>query len=160
MQFKFGLPRWFQWYANSWGLDPASASNLFQVANTFGTISGVDASTGEASGSNGNGNLFYPGTDKLFPADSYGLNGPIASLRLKHWRRGVQDADYLAMAHAIDPVATAAIVQRMVPVALWEIDVVNPEDPTWQYGGPSWPTDPDVWEQARMDLASIIERSK
>jgi hypothetical protein len=159
MQFKFGLSRWFQWYANGWpGIDAASASNVFQVANTFGTISGVDPIKGEWGGSNGDGNLFYPGTDKLFPADSYGLNGPIASLRLKHWRRGVQDADYLAMAKAIDPVATAAIVQRMVPVALWEVDVFDVNDPTYQYGGPSWPINADAWEQARADLAAIIER--
>ena len=33
----------------------------------------------------------YPGTDKIFKKQSYGIRGPIASLRLKFWRRGIQD---------------------------------------------------------------------
>jgi hypothetical protein len=155
-QFKLGLDRWFQWQSTSWSY--TGDINVFQVANTFGTVTGVDPVVGEFGGSNGDGSLFYPGTDKIFPSDSYGLNGPIASLRLKHWRRGVQDADYLKLASAIDPAAVAAIVQRMVPSVLWEVDVADPKDPTWQLADISWPTDPDAWEQARAELTAIIER--
>jgi Domain of unknown function (DUF4091) len=65
--------------------------------------------------------LFYPGTDKLFPSESYGLNGPIASLRMKYWRRGITDIDYVVMAASKDAAATQAIVNKMVPKVLWEV---------------------------------------
>ena len=89
--------------------------NLFETAATFGQTDGYDESRGEWSWghSNGNGVLFYPGTDTLYPEDSYGINGPIASLRLKHWRRGLQDVDYIALAAKRDPAATQAIVDRI-----------------------------------------------
>lgn len=101
--------------------------------------------------------LFYPGTDVLFPEDSYGVDGPFASLRLKHWRRGLQDHDYLALAAAIDPEAVDAIVQSIVPAVVWEVGVDELADPTYVHADISWSTDPDVWEAARAQLAAIIE---
>lgn len=46
----------------------------------------------------GLGNLFYPGTDNLYTDSSRGLAGPIASIRMKGWRRGQQDYEYLWLA--------------------------------------------------------------
>jgi len=105
---------------------------------------------------NGDGVLFYPGTDTLFPQDAYGLAGPIASLRLKLWRRGIQDADYLAMAAAVDPQGVQQIVNRMVPKALWEYGLTDPNDPSYVITDISWSTNPDDWEAARAELADII----
>ncbi|MEE8385977.1 MAG: hypothetical protein V3S01_08670, partial [Dehalococcoidia bacterium] len=104
--------------------------------------------------------LFYPGTDTLYPDDSYGVQGPFASLRLKHWRRGIQDADYLAMAAEIDPQRVQEIVDEMVPTVLWEYGVTDPEDPTYVRTDISWSTDPDDWEAARAELADIIEGAR
>jgi hypothetical protein len=106
---------------------------------------------------NGDGVLLYPGTDTRYPADSYDVMGPFASLRLKHWRRGIQDVDYLTLAAAINPTRTAEIVNEMVPKVLWEYGVEDPEDPTWVLTDISWSTDPDDWETARAELADIIE---
>jgi len=106
---------------------------------------------------NGDGVLFYPGTDTRFPAESYGLSGPFASLRLKMWRRGIQDVDYLTLAAAINPTRTAQIVNEMVPLVLWEYGVDDPDDPTWVRTDISWSTNPDDWEAARAELADIIE---
>ena len=106
---------------------------------------------------NGDGVLFYPGTDTRYPEDNYGVQGPFASLRLKHWRRGIQDVDYLAMATAIDPARTSQIINSVIPRVLWEVGVTDPEDPTWVLTDISWSTDPDVWEKARVELANIIE---
>jgi hypothetical protein len=83
--------------------------------------------------------------------------GPFASLRLKHWRRGIQDVDYLKLAEVISPTRTAEIVAEIVPKILWEYGVSDPEDPTWVLTDISWSTDPDVWEEARGELADIIE---
>jgi hypothetical protein len=160
-QYKMGVDRWFYWestyYDNYQG--NTGQTNVFETAHTFGDLEGVDPELGETGWNylNGDGVLFYPGTDRRYPEASYSVPGPFASLRLKHWRRGIQDADYLALAAAVDPQKTAGIVQRMVPKVLWELGVADPEDPTWVLSDIAWPTDPDLWEAARAELADIIE---
>ena len=163
-QFKKGIDRWFFWestYYNDYQTGRGQNS-LFENALTFGQDTGPDPVVGHTgyNYSNGDGVLFYPGTDVLFPQDSYGVAGPFASLRMKQWRRGIQDVDYLTLAQAIDPVQTQAIVNRMVPKILWENDVSDPEDPTWVRTDISWSTNPDDWEAARAQLADIIEHGK
>ena len=49
-----------------------------------------------------------------------------------------------------------AVPRRMVPKMLWEVGVTDPEDPSYVRGEISWSTDPDDWEAARKQLASII----
>ena len=169
-QYKKRINRWFYWNATYYSdyQNGAGDTNLFSRAQTFGGASHFDASTsasGQATGygqtagnyGNGDGVLLYPGTDTAFPSNSYNVDGPIASLRLKAWRRGIQDADYLALAAARDPAATDGIVGRMVPEVLWEYGVHDPADPTYQYTDVSWPSDADAWESARASLAAIIE---
>ena len=179
-QYKRDIERWFYWhstYYNNTQGGPSfrnlsqiaggegetyrlgSQTNVFKSAHTFGGHVNFDAVRGESGFNYGNGDglLFYPGTDVVFPAESRGMNGPIASLRLKHWRRGIQDVQYLALAAQIDPGATQAIVNQMVPSILWEPGVADPQDPTYVNKAPSWSNDPDDWEQARRSLATIIE---
>jgi Domain of unknown function (DUF4091) len=163
-QHKKGIGRWFFWqgtYYNDYQ-GGRGETNLFKTAQTFGGPARFDLVAGMTgwSSSNGDGVLFYPGIDKVFPTESLGLAGPIASLRLKHWRRGVQDVDYIKLAEAIDPAAVRAIVQRMVPKALWENGVDEPADPTWVLCSISWSIDSDDWEAARRELAGIIERRR
>jgi hypothetical protein len=160
-QYKKGIDRWFYWestyYDNYQG--NTGQTNVFQQAHTFGDFDEVDGVLGQTGWNylNGDGVLFYPGTDTRFPEDSYGVMGPFASLRLKHWRRGIQDVDYLTLAAAIDPIRTAEIVEAIVPKALWEYGVSDPGDPTWVLTDISWSIDPDVWEAACAELADIIE---
>ncbi len=160
-QYKKNIEYWFYWnstyYHNFQG--GTGETDVFNSAFTFGAISGQDPVVGETGWnySNGDGVLFYPGTDKVYPAESYGLAGPIASLRLKHWRRGIQDGDYLTMAAAADPEAVKAIVREMIPKVLWEYGVDDPIDPSYVRADISWSNDPDAWEAARSQLADIIE---
>ena len=162
VQYKFDIDRWFYWestyYKNYQG--GMGQTNVFQQAHTFGGRPDRSEAFGEAGWNytNGDGVLFYPGTDTQFPSDSYGLGGPIASLRLKHMRRGVQDADYLALAAKVDKAAVDALVKRMIPKVLWEYGVDNPIDPTYKHTDVSWSNDPAVWEKARRELATIIAR--
>jgi len=166
-QYKFNIDRWFYWTANLY-TDYNSGSgdtNVFQSAKTFGKDVTFEED-GKARGrfgpgySNGDGVLLYPGRDMVFPEESYDLDGPIASLRLKLWRRGVQDVDYLALAEKIDPVRTSEIVEEIIPKVFWEYgagDRSSVNDPTWVNTDISWSIDPDVWEAARKELADIIE---
>jgi len=152
-QYKMGVDRWYYWYANV-----NTPSDWFQNATTWGSVSYFDGSLGEYGWngtSNGNGLLVYPGTDVNHPSDSYGVNGPFASLRLKEWRRGIQDTDYLALARQIDPAATQAIVNQAMPKALWENQAPG-GDPTYFVGPISWSTNPDDWEEKRAQLTQMI----
>lgn len=159
--FKHKVTRWFYWHSTHYQNTShvSYENNVFRQAWTFGRKNPAPHVKFGDTGynySNGDGVLFYPGTDRRFPEDSHGLDGPIASLRLKLWRRGIQDVDYLAMASKISPGAVEAIVAGMVPKSLWEVGVTNPFDPTYVHADASWSIDPDAWEAARRKLASII----
>jgi hypothetical protein len=160
-QYKKSVDRWYVWestyYNNSsWG---TGETPLFDQAKTFGADGTPDFALGLTSShySNGDGVLFYPGTDRVYPGQSYGVDGPFASLRLKDWRRGIQDVDYISMASKVNPTRTKQIVDAMVPKVFWEVGVDDPSDPTYRHTDISWPTNPDTWENARKELAGIIE---
>ncbi len=163
--YKKKIDRWFYWestyYDNYQGGE--GQTNVFQRAQTYGSYDKNDPVLGKTGWNylNGDGVLFYPGTDSRFPAESYGAMGPFASLRMKLWRRGLQDVDYLNMAAAVNPARTAKIVDQIVPKVLWEYGVSDPGDPTWVLTDISWSNDPDIWEKARAELGAIItSRSK
>ncbi len=161
-QYKKRIDRWFYWEATYYDNFQGNTgeTNVFRQAHTYGDLdTAADPEFGQTGGNylNGDGVLMYPGTDTRFPADSYGVLGPFASLRMKHWRRGIQDVDYLKLAEVISPTRTTAIVNAMIPKVLWEAGVSDPEDPTWVLTDISWSTDSDAWEAARAELADIIE---
>jgi hypothetical protein len=162
-QYKMKVDRWFYWEATYYNNYQGNTgqTDVFSTAQTFGDLDEVDAVLGETGWNylNGDGVLMYPGTDVRYPEADYGVMGPFASLRLKHWRRGIQDADYLMLAEAISPTRTAEIVDAIVPKILWEYGVSDPEDPSWVSTDISWSTDPGDWEAARAALACIIEYS-
>ncbi|MFL6449729.1 MAG: glycoside hydrolase domain-containing protein [Bryobacteraceae bacterium] len=150
-EFKKGIDRWFYWESNV-----SSNYDTYSTATSWGSRNKFDNSLGMYSDntpSNGNGLLVYPGTDKDHPANSYGVDGPVATIRLKEWRRGVQDVDYLALAKQIDPAATSQIVSEVLPKALWEYTV---RDPSYVTVPPTWSSNPDDWEAKRAQLATII----
>jgi hypothetical protein len=160
-QYKKEVDRWFYWagtYYNNYQGDMGE-TNVFVKAHTFGGKSGIDNVFGETGWNytNGDGVLFYPGTDKIFPNQSYNVKFPFAALRLKHWRRGVQDVDYLVMAAQIDPRRVEEIINAMIPKVLWEYGVDDLNDPTYVTTDISWSIDPDDWEEARKELADIID---
>jgi hypothetical protein len=158
-QYKKKIDRWFWWEATYYDdfQQGLGTVDLFNSADTFGTTT-TDPAYGEAGGANDNGLFFYPGTDAKFPASSYGIAGPIASLRLKHWRRGIQDVDYLTLAAAKDAASVAAIVDKVVPKVLWEEQCHDPvNDCSYTYAPASWSDNPDDWEAARASLAHIID---
>ena len=161
IQFKHGLDRWFYWASTNYR-NPSRMkyeTNVFHEARTFGLKSDKPhpkyGDWGNGYG-NGDGLLFYPGTDMVFSEESYGMHGPIASLRLKLWRRGLQDYEYLRLARKVDPVAVDNLVIKMVPESLWELGVTDKNDPSYIHKGISWSVDPDEWESARRELADII----
>ncbi|MEZ5512866.1 MAG: DUF6067 family protein [Steroidobacteraceae bacterium] len=162
-QYKLGLGRQF-YYAAGYYYDYQTSgkrTNVFRSARTYGVDDKADPIVGRTGWnySNGDGVLMYPARDSVYPEESYGLTGLFASLRLKHWRRGIQDVEYLALAAKKDPARVNALVKRMVPSVYWEVGVETSADPSWKLGDISWSIDPDVWESARRELAQIINRT-
>ena len=160
VQTKLNIDRWFIWFAN---LEHQS-SNWFEDTCSWGCDSVPNEVYGQTSDhayTNGTGVLVYPGTDVTHPQDSYGVDGPFASLRLKEWRRGTEDGDYLALARQINPAAANAILARVMPAAVWENHAPGwPNgDPSFFLGPVSWSSNPDDWEAARADLAAIISNA-
>jgi hypothetical protein len=158
-QYKMGVDRYFYWestYYNDFQNAGQADTNVFETAATFGgTNHTQDPVLGEWNygHTNGEGVLFYPGTDVIYPQDSYNVTGMFASLRLKHWRRGIQDVDYLTLAQAVNPAATQKVIQQMVPKALWELNDLG----GYIISDLPYSINPDDWEKARLQLAHIID---
>jgi hypothetical protein len=51
----------------------------------------------------------YPGTDKLHPEEDRGIVGPIGTIQLANFRRGLQDHQYLTLARQC---GAAEVVER------------------------------------------------
>ena len=85
---------------------------------------------------NGEGMLFYPGQDA-------GIEGPIASIRLKNLRDGMEDYEYFVL---LEKLGAKDIVEKIVRSAV----------PTWG----SWKQDPDTLLSLRKQLAKEIMRRK
>ena len=65
---------------------------------------------------NGDGNLFYPGTSATIGGDS---DVPVASIRMKLLRMGLQDFEWLKRVASDDPAFATAVAQALIPNA-WE----------------------------------------
>ncbi|MRR11792.1 DUF4091 domain-containing protein, partial [bacterium] len=99
----------------------------------------------------GDGFWIYSGEDKFHPGESRGLRGPIASLRMKNWRRGVQDYEYLWVAKEAG-LETGAIVDRVVPRAFNDYGGAYAS----QSSQPLWGQRGYQFESARRELAALI----
>lgn len=142
-----GTPDTFKWRENdgSW-TETVAITGSSQTLDNGVTIS-FAATTGHTLG-----DQWEVTTHK-----NYGLRGFFSSVRMKNWRDGLQQREYLYLAEAEDEPTVSNLVDTMVPEITWEHDVINPADPSYWWGGISWLEDPDTWEDARSTLADIIE---
>ena len=93
IQYKYDIPRWFFWEATYYRDFQGGAGDI----NVFTTPLNFSNGSDEV---NGDGLLIYPGQDKIYPGQDRGFAGPLPSIRMKNWRRGIQDVEYLVMAKA------------------------------------------------------------
>lgn len=105
------IPQWFYWESTYWydrhGRTPVDP---FADAESFHNDDGDWA--------DGDGVLLYPGRQRdFFQEHSLGFDGVVASIRLKNWRRGIEDAGYVRLARARDPERADAIVRALIPTA-------------------------------------------
>jgi len=107
------------------------------------------AAPGPADGwSNGGGVLVYPGTPwSEHREHTVGITGVVPSIRLKNWRRGIEDAGYLQLARDRDPARADAIAHWLVPSALGDAQGGRPA---------SWSPRGKAFFQARKALLAVI----
>jgi hypothetical protein len=151
--WKYGVDLLFLWdiafYAESMPPHPNAVNiwgeNYMPGGTPYGSVK-----------SYGSGMFFYTGRDVCYPQDDRGVDGPIASLRMKNFRRGQTDYEYLWLAkqNGIDP---AAIVDQIVPHAL---DDWGTTSYTYAVGFNQQPTFPArgyAYETARLALAQLLD---
>jgi hypothetical protein len=118
--FKHDVDTYFYWHGDHWRhnsqkqgernqdvwANPITFDNRGQPnKEDFGTL-------------NGDGVLFYPGEEKLHPAQDRGIAGPVSTIQLASFRRGLQDHQYLTLARKrglgdVVDAALRAVVPRM-----------------------------------------------
>jgi len=141
--FKYNIDQYFLWQVGE-ALQASPAKNIW-----------VDyyLNWGSATVKNwGEGTYIYPGEDAVFPGDSRGVVGPIVSMRMKNFRRGMQDYEYLWLARqaGVPEDSILAILNSVVPAALDE--VVQDAQP--RYAERGYP-----YENARRRLAELLSGS-
>ena len=123
----------------------------------------------------GNGVIFYPGC-RLKDVGLPNIDGPVASMRMKAYRRGNQDYEYgWLLRQAGKGKAGDEMIRKVIPTALTEAsgETVTAEQATRSVEsdtgakttgpkspakGPPWATDVGAWYQMRKDLAAAIEK--
>jgi hypothetical protein len=105
------VPRWLVRDATRW-----YTSSPEEPLDPFDSVETIDGEDGEWA--NGEGVLVYPG--KQTDGFSVGIDGVLPSIRLKNWRRGIEDAGYLQMARKRDAAAADAVARWLVPAAFGE----------------------------------------
>lgn len=143
IQFKYGIERWFYWESTYYYNFQAGKGQVNVWVDPLNFGNGSDSV-------NGDGLLFYPGRDFKFPAQDRGFDGPMPSIRLKNWRRGIQDIAYLNYLrdHGKRSEIDAALA-KLVPKAL--------QDETSNFKAASWPEDGETWVAERRKLAELLD---
>ena len=125
----YKIERWFYWESTfwyDWNNGGLGAFNPYITAETFHNQYEEYAQ--------GDGMLLYPGRQvDQFTDYSIGMDGVIASIRLKNWRRGIQDAGYYKLASVDHPVEAEQIALNLLPSVL--IYAEYGADPAWSQSG-------------------------
>ncbi len=126
----------------------------------------------------GNGVLFYPGA-RLMDVGLPNIDGPLSCLRMKAYRRGLQDYEYGwllqqagrqkvaddAIKHVIPLALTEALPKNIKPGAGGDSQKTEQAGRPYDRGGgsdgaPPWSTDVNDWYQMREGLAAALEAAR
>ena len=101
---------------------------------------------------NGDGVLTYPGRELLHPGEDRGIDGPISSVRMANFRRGMQDHLYLSMAgkRGQDELINEAL-EAIVPRIF--MDVSRTDEIYFEL-------DPDIYDSYRYKLGVAISENE
>ena len=148
--FKHDVRVYFYWHSVHWRhnaqMEGERNQNVWANSITFDNRKEARRTPDDQGYIHGDGVLIYPGEERLHPEEDRGVPGPIATIQLANFRRGLQDHQYLTMARRlglnadVDEVL-AAIVPRVFSDAGERV---------------SFPETGDPYEAARVRLAGAI----
>jgi hypothetical protein len=148
--FKHDVRVYFYWHSVHWRHNSQKIGernqDVWADSITFDNRKQASKSPDDQGYIHGDGVLMYPGEERLHPDQDRGIAGPIGTIQLANFRRGLQDHQYLTLARArgLDTVVAdvlAAIVPRVFSDAGERV---------------SFPETGDAYEAARLKLARAI----
>jgi hypothetical protein len=148
--FKHDVRVYFYWYAVHWRHNSQKQGernqNVWADSITFDNRKQPNRSPDDAGYIHGDGVLAYPGEERLHPEEDRGIPGPVSTIQLANFRRGLQDHQYLTLArtlglNAVVDKALEAIVPRVFSDAGARV---------------SFPETGDPYEVVRLELARAI----
>ena len=100
--FKHGIRVYFYWHGDHWRHNNQKPGNRIQNVwvdpITFDNRGQPNKPIEDQNFANGDGVLFYPGEEKLHPAENRAIAGPCSTIQLANFRRGLEDHLYLTLA--------------------------------------------------------------
>ena len=148
--FKHDVSVYFYWYAVHWRHNSQKVGerdqNVWADTITFDNRKQEKKSVDDQGYIHGDGVLIYPGEEKLHPTQDRAIAGPIGTVQLANFRRGLQDHQYLTIARSrgLDAVVTEALTAIVPRVFSDAGDRV------------SFPETGDPYEASRLKLARAI----
>jgi hypothetical protein len=142
--FKHDVPTYFYWHTDHWRHNSQSLPGRERNQNVWADP--VTFYHRRGWWANGDGVLMYPGQDLIYPDQDRGIAGPISTIQLANFRRGLQDHLYLTMARKLGLGALVNATVRQIVPAVFD-----------QAGERvSFPEKGNGFEQARLKLAIAI----
>ena len=117
--FKHDVSVYFYWNAVHWRHNSQKQGernqNVWADTITFDNRKQANKAIDDQGYIHGDGVLIYPGEERLHPDEDRGIAGPIGTVQLANFRRGLQDHQYLTLARRlglnslVDEVLTAIV---------------------------------------------------
>jgi Domain of unknown function (DUF4091) len=152
--FKHDIRVYFYWHGVHWRHNSQKqgerSQNVWANPVTFDNRGQPGKPYNDQNFANGDGVLLYPGEEKLHPEEDRGIAGPISTVQLANFRRGLQDHQYLTLARKLGLDALVnEVLQSVVP------RVFSDAEKTVGFA-----EDGEVYEAARTKLAKAISVAK
>ncbi len=148
--FKHDVRVYFYWHSVHWRHNSQKQGernqNVWANSITFDNRDEGRSSPDDEGYIHGDGVLMYPGEERLHPEEDRGVPGPIGTIQLANFRRGLQDHQYLTMARRLG-------LEAEVAQALREIVPRVFSDAGERV---SFPETGDPYERVRLQLARAI----
>jgi hypothetical protein len=154
--FKHHIEVYFYWHGVHWRHNSQKQGtreqNVWANPITFDNRGQPRKPVNSQGWINGDGVLIYPGEERLHPEEDRGVPGPVSTVQLANFRRGLQDHQYLTLARRAGLNAEVeAALQAVVPRVFSE---------TPRGGAVSFAETGDQFERARYTLARAIARAE
>ena len=149
--FKHGVEVYFYWHAVHWRHNAQKRvgnrdQNVWADSITFDNRAQPDKPIDDQGYIHGDGVLLYPGEERLHPEEDRGLAGPVSTVQLANFRRGLQDHQYLTLARQLGLTREVAeALHAIVPRVFSDVGAAV-----------SFPETGDAYDAARLRLARAI----